>query len=148
MVDLFFFRVCFVVCFADTLGDHLGVALAMASIFAVGTLHSCSVFQEVAAKSTAHDIVELLRDELVTLLLVNLFLLLSDGTLAIETNIEWPSVLQLLGCPCVSILEKVYGDSFLILPKLIVRWMRPTGSSANQESIDTWPPKGAPGASP
>ena len=69
MVDLFFLGICFIVCFADALGDHLGVALAMAGIFAIGTLHSSGVLQKVATKRTAHDIVELLRDEFVPLLL-------------------------------------------------------------------------------
>lgn len=102
MVDLLLVGVCFVIRFADTFGDHLGIALAMAGIFAVGTLHPGSVLQKVTAKSTAHNIVELLRDELVSLLFVNIFLLLPNGTLAIETDIEWPSVLQLLGCETAS----------------------------------------------
>ena len=104
MVDLFLLWVGLVVCFADTLGDHLGIAFAMASVFAVGALHSSGVFQEVATKSTAHDIVELLRDKFVALLLVDLFLLLSDCTLTVETNVEWSPVLQLFGYTCVSML--------------------------------------------
>ena len=92
MVDFLLVRVGLVIRLADTLGDDLGIALAMASILAVGTLHSCSILQKVAAQSTAHDVVELLGDELVTLLLVYLFLLLSDGTLTVETDVKWSPV--------------------------------------------------------
>ena len=97
MVDLFFLGICFIVCFADALGDHLGVALAMASVFAIRTLHARGVLEEFSTERTAHNVVELLCDELVALLLVNLFLLLTHGTLTIETNVEGTAILQLLG---------------------------------------------------
>lgn len=97
MVDFLFVGVGFVVCFADTLGDHLGITLAMASVFAVGTLHPSSVLQKVAAKGAAHNVVELLGNKFVPLFLVNLFLLLADGTLAVEADVKRPSVFQLLG---------------------------------------------------
>lgn len=98
MVDLLFVRVRLIVCFADTLGDDLGIALLMAGVLAVSTLHAGGIFQEIAAKCAAHDVVKLLRDELVALLLVDLLLLLPNSTLTIETNIERTSVFQLLGC--------------------------------------------------
>lgn len=98
VVDFLLVGIGLVVGLADTLGDDLGVTLAMASILAVGTLHTRCVFQEVAAKRTAHNIIELLRNELVALLFVNLFLSLSDSTLAIQSNVEWSSILQLFGC--------------------------------------------------
>lgn len=97
MIDLLLVWVRLVIRFADTLGDDFGIALAMASIFAVGTLHSRSIFQKITAKSTPHDIVELLRDEFVALLLVNLLLLLSDSTLTIKTDIKWSSIFELFG---------------------------------------------------
>ena len=106
MVDLFLLGVCFVVRFADTLGDYLRVALAMAGILAVGTLHPSSILQKVATKRATHDIVELLCNEFVPLLLVDLFLLLSNRTLTIETNVERPSVLQLFGYTPISIRKK------------------------------------------
>lgn len=97
VVDLFFVGIGLIVCFADTLGDNLRVALLVASVLAVGALHTGSVLEEVAAEGATHDVVELLGDELVALLLVNLLLLLTNCTLTVETDIEWPAVLQLLG---------------------------------------------------
>lgn len=97
VVDLLLVGVGLVVGFADTFGDYLGVAFAVAGIFAVRTLHARSVLQELSTKSAAHDVVELLGNEFVTLLLVNLFLLLAHGTLTIETDVEGPTILELLG---------------------------------------------------
>jgi hypothetical protein len=97
VVDLLLVGIRFVVGLADTLGDDLGIALSVTGIFAVGTLHAGRIFQEITAKRTAHDVVELLGDKLVTLLFVNLLLLLSDGTLTVETDIERTAILQLLG---------------------------------------------------
>lgn len=93
MVDLFLVRVGLVVRLADTLGNDLGVAFAMASVLAIRTLHARGVFEELSTQSAAHDVVELLGDELVTLLLVNLFLLLAHGTLTVETDVERTTVL-------------------------------------------------------
>lgn len=97
VIDLLLVGIGLVVRLADTFGDDLGIALAVAGIFAVGTLHAGSILQKVATQGTAHDIVELLRDELVTLLLVDLFLLLAHGTLAVETNVERTAILELFG---------------------------------------------------
>lgn len=93
VINLLFIGIGLIIGFANTLGDNLGITLAMASILAIGTLHSCCVFQEVATKSTAHNVIELLCNELVSLFFVNFFLLLSDSTLTIQTNIEWSPVL-------------------------------------------------------
>lgn len=97
MVDLFLVGVGLVVCLADTLGNNLRVAFTMASILAVCALHTRGVLEEISTQRTAHDVVELLGDELVTLLFVDLFLLLPNSTLSIETNVEWTTILQLLG---------------------------------------------------
>lgn len=97
VVDLLLVGIRLVVGLADTLGDDLWIALSVTGIFAVGTLHAGSIFQEITTKRTAHDVVELLGDKLVTLLFVNLLLLLSDGTLTVETDIERAAILQLLG---------------------------------------------------
>jgi hypothetical protein len=97
VIDFLLVRVCLVVGFADTLRDDLRVALSVASVFAVGALHASRIFQEIAAKSTTHDVVELLRNELVTLLFVDFFLSLSDCTLTVETDVERSSILQLFG---------------------------------------------------
>ena len=97
MVDFFLIRISLVVRFADTLGDDLGVTLLVAGVLAVSTLHTGSVLEEISAKGAAHNVIELLRDKLVTLLLVDFLLLLTDSTLTIETDIERSSVLQLFG---------------------------------------------------
>ena len=88
VVDLFLVRIRFVVCFADTLGNHFRITFGMASILAVRTLHSCRVFEKVAAQSTAHDVVKLLLDKLVSLLLVHDLFLLTNSTLSIQTDVE------------------------------------------------------------
>lgn len=97
MVDLLLVGIGFVIGFADTLGDDLRITFTVTSVLAISTLHTGCVFQEIAAKSTAHDVVELLRNELVSLLLVDFFLLLADSTLTVQSNVEWSPVLQLLG---------------------------------------------------
>jgi len=91
MVDLLLVRIGLVIRFADAFGNNLGIALRMAGVFAVGTLHTGRVFQELSAKSTTHDVVKLLLDKLVTLLFVDLFFLLPDCTLSIQTDVKWPS---------------------------------------------------------
>lgn len=97
VVDLLLVWIRFVVGLADTFGDNLRVTLAVAGVFAIRALHASGILQKVATKSTAHDIVELLCNELVALFLVNLFFLLADGSLTVETNVERSSILQLLG---------------------------------------------------
>lgn len=97
VVDLLLVGVGLVVGLADTLGDNLRVAFAMAGVLAICALHTSSVLEEFSAERTAHDVVELLGNELVTLLLVNLFLLLADSTLTVETDVEGTAVLELLG---------------------------------------------------
>jgi hypothetical protein len=97
VVDLLFVGVGFVVGLANTLGDNLRVALFVTCVLAVGTLHTRSILEKFSTQRTAHDVVELLGDELVTLLLVDLLLLLTNGTLTVETNIERTAVLQLFG---------------------------------------------------
>lgn len=88
-----------VVGFADTFRDHFGITLSMASVLAILTLHAGSIFQEIATKSTTHNVVELLGDKFVALLFVNLFLSLADGALSIKTDIEGSTILQLFGYP-------------------------------------------------
>ena len=95
VVDFLLVRI--VVGFADTLGDNLGVTLAVAGVLAIRTLHAGCILEEFSTQCTAHNVVKLLGDELVALLLVNLLLLLANGTLAIKTNVEGTAVLQLFG---------------------------------------------------
>lgn len=96
VIDLLLIGIGLVVCLADTLGDHLGVTFFVAGVLAIRALHAGSILEEFSTKRTAHDVVELLGNELVTLLLVNLLLLLTDGTLTVETDIEGATILHLL----------------------------------------------------
>lgn len=61
----------------------------MASIFAIRALHASSVFEELAAECTAHDVVKLLLHEFVPILLDDLFFALTNGSLSSKTGIEW-----------------------------------------------------------
>ena len=97
VVDFLLVRIGLVVGFADTLGDNLGVTLAVAGVLAVRTLHTGSILEEFSTQCTSHNVVKLLGDELMTLLLVNLLLLLTHGTLTVKTNIKGTAVLQLFG---------------------------------------------------
>ena len=97
VIDFFFIRISLVVGFADTLCDNFRIALAMASVFTVLTLHTSGILEEFSAERTAHNIVELLSNEFVSLFLVDFFFLLANSTLTIQTNIERSAILQLFG---------------------------------------------------
>lgn len=117
MVNLLLVGIGLVVRLANTLGNDLGIAFLVASVLAVGTLHTGSVLEEVSAEGAAHDVIELLRNKFVALLLMNFLFLLTDGTLTIETDIKGPSILQLFGCKIVSFARTdtksgVIGDSY------------------------------------
>jgi hypothetical protein len=95
MVDFLLVRISLVVRFANTFRDHFRIALSMACILAIGTLHAGGVFEEVATEGATHNVVKLLRHELVSLFLVNFFFLLANGTLTVKTDIERSPVFQL-----------------------------------------------------
>lgn len=97
VIDFFFIGISFVVGFTDTLCDNFRIALAMASVFTILTLHTSGIFEELSAERTAHDIVELLSDKFVSLFLVDFFFLLANSTLTIQTDIERSAILQLFG---------------------------------------------------
>lgn len=96
MIDLLLIGISLRIGFTDALCNHAGVAFRMASVLAVLALHTGRVLQEVAAKRTSHDVVKLLRYELVSEHLVDQFLTLANGSLTVETNIEWSPILGLL----------------------------------------------------
>lgn len=98
MVDFFFIGISLVVGFADTLCDDFRVALAMASVFTILALHPSGILEELSTERTTHNVVELLSNEFVSLFLVDFFFPLTNRTLPIQTNIEWPAILQLFGC--------------------------------------------------
>jgi len=76
------------VALADTLGDHARITLGVASVLAFLALHAGRVLEELGAESAAHNVVELLLNELVAVHLVNLLLALTDSTLTPETSIH------------------------------------------------------------
>ena len=98
MIELLFIRVGFRIRFADTLCDYLGVAFFVARIFAILALHTSRVFEKLSAKSTAHDIVELLKHKFMAVKLMNFFFALTDSAFTIKTNIERSSVFELFCC--------------------------------------------------
>jgi hypothetical protein len=95
MVDFLLVGIRLVVRFADTFRDHFRIALSMACIFAIGALHAGGVLEEVATEGATHNVVKLLRNELVSLFLVDFFLLLANGALTVETDVERPPIFQL-----------------------------------------------------
>lgn len=98
MLDMFLIRIRFGVGFADALGDDLGKAFAVAGILAILALHARRVFEEFSTKGTPHDGVELLDDEFVTKLLMDSFLTLANGALAIEADVKRSPVRFLFCC--------------------------------------------------
>lgn len=96
MVDLLLVRVRLGIALADAFRDHTRIALGMASVLAVLTLHTGRIFEEVSAKGTTHDVVELVLHELVAVHLMNLLLSLTNGTLSAEAEIDGPPVLVCL----------------------------------------------------
>ena len=84
----------------------------MASILAVFALHTSGVLEEVAAQSAAHDVVELLYDKFVSVQLVDLFFTLSDSTLAVQPDIERPSVSVLLCYKELALLSKRHRKTY------------------------------------
>ena len=97
MIDFFLIRIGLVVGFTDTFRDDFRVTFAMASVFTILALHAGGIFEELPAERTTHDIVELLGNEFMSLFLVDLFFSLTNRTLSIETNVEWPAIFQLFG---------------------------------------------------
>lgn len=97
VVDLLFIRIGLIVCLANTLGHNFRVALSVTGILAVRALHTRCIFEEITTKSAPHNVVELLGNEFVALLLMDLFFLLTDSSLTVETNIKRPPILELFG---------------------------------------------------
>ena len=60
----------------------------MTCVIAVGTLHTSSVLEKLAAESTTHDVVELLLDKFVAILLHDVFFALSDCTLSAKSKVK------------------------------------------------------------
>src|SRR5215471_15980861 len=88
VVDFLLIWVGFVVGLAYAFGNNLWIALLVTSILAIRTLHTCGILQEISAERTAHNVIELLRNEFVSLFFMYFFFLLTDRTLSIKTNVK------------------------------------------------------------
>jgi hypothetical protein len=72
----------------NAFSNHLGIALLMASISAIRTLHTGSVLEEIATEGASHDIVELLLHKLVAILLIYILFPLANGSFAAKSKVE------------------------------------------------------------
>lgn len=88
VVELGLVWVGFGVGLSDALGNNLGVTLLVARVVAVRTLHTGGVLEKFTTERTTHDVVELLLDELVSVLLDDIFFALTNGTFTTKTKIE------------------------------------------------------------
>lgn len=88
VVQLLLFRIRLGIGFADTFGDDFRIAFLVARVFAVGALHPGRILEEIATEGTSHDVVELLRHELVPIHLMNFLPALADSTFAVQSDIE------------------------------------------------------------
>ena len=107
MIDLLFVWIGLRIGLADALGYDLLVAILVARVLAICALHASRIFEKVAAERTAHDIVEHLHSELVSILLDYIVFLLANGRATIETDIESLLVFCLLD-KCQRELDSTY----------------------------------------
>jgi phosphatidylglycerophosphatase A len=98
VVDLGLVRIGLVIGLSDALGDDLPVATFVAGKLAVGALHASRILEQFCTEGAAHDVVELLLDEFVAVLLVDLFLPLTDSPLTSKPVVERLLSLVLLDC--------------------------------------------------
>ena len=97
MIQFLFIWVGFCVGLAYAFGDYFPVALLVAGVFAILTLHTSRIFEELAAEGTTHNIIELLKHKLVPVQLVYLFFPLTNGTFTVESNVERSTIFCLFG---------------------------------------------------
>ena len=98
MVNLLLIWIGFVVRLANALGDDLWKALSVAQVLAIGTLHTRRILQKFTAKGTAHNVIELLRNEFVTLLFSNNVSLLTYSALAIKPSVIHAALVGVFNC--------------------------------------------------
>jgi hypothetical protein len=88
MIDLSFIGIRFSSRLGDTFGDNFFVASFVASEFAISTLHTSGIFEQLSTQSATHDVVELLLDKFVSILFMDFFLLLTNSTLTTKSKIS------------------------------------------------------------
>lgn len=96
MIDLLLIWIGLCVRLADALCNDARITFRMAGVLAVLALHTRRIFEKLATQRTTHDIVELLRHELVSVHLVHNLFALANGTLSVKPEIEWTAVVCLL----------------------------------------------------
>lgn len=80
VIDRLLVRVGFCIGLANTFSNHFGKTVLVTSIFAVLALHTRGILEEFSTERASHDAVELLREELVAVLLHDLLFALPNGT--------------------------------------------------------------------
>ena len=99
VIQLFLIGIRLRVGLADTLRHNLGIALLVAGVFAIFTLHAGRVLEKVSTQCTTHDVIELLENKFMAIELVYFLFPLSNSPFTVQTtNIEGPSVLDLFCC--------------------------------------------------
>ena len=88
VIDFLFIRIRFCVRLADTFRNNFLETFLMTCVLAIFALHTGSVFEKLSTKCAAHDAVELLQYELVSILFLNFFFTLTDCTFTIQPCVE------------------------------------------------------------
>lgn len=97
MIELLLIGIGFRIRLADTFCDDFGVAFLMARILAILALHTGGIFEKFSAKSTTHNVVELLEHKLMAVKFIDFFFALADGAFTVKTNVEGSTVFELFG---------------------------------------------------
>jgi hypothetical protein len=119
MVEFSLIGVGFGVRLRDTFGDHLRITLFMASVVAVRTLHTGSVLEELSTESAAHDVVELLLNELVAVLFDDVLFTRANSAFSTKSDVEWRLINRVLGCCLISTRQRPCAEAHL--PKVMAR---------------------------
>lgn len=94
------------VALADTFSDHLLRTFFVARVLAVLALTSCCVEQKLATERAADDLVELTRDELVSVDLAHILLAFAESALTAEASIVRTLAHILLDCRSEAVDQK------------------------------------------
>ena len=88
MVEFGFVWIRFCIGLGDTFSHHFSITLLVAGVLAIRALHACSILEKFSTKGATHDVVELLLHELVTVLLMYLFLSFTNSSLSTKADIK------------------------------------------------------------
>lgn len=103
VVQFGFVRVTFCIRLTNALGDDFRIASLVAHVFAICTLHARLVLEQKTAEGTAHDVVDLLRDEFVAIQLGVILSLLFPCVDSLQTLFPLPDlsrcIMSVVECP-------------------------------------------------